>query len=119
MNERFDLIFTDGLLEHFSTKEQDAILQNFISVLAPGGVIVTVVPNRFSPWELIRPIFMPGIEEKPFTLRGLISLHKRNGMAILDQGGVNVIPFCFSPDRLLGGHCGMLLYCVANYSISR
>jgi len=106
----FDLIFTDGLFEHFSPSQQDAILQNFLSVLAPGGRIITFVPNRWSPWELIRPWFMPGIDEKPFVLSGLRDLHVRNGLKILADGGVNTFPFRISPDRWLGRAFGMLLF---------
>ena len=113
LNCRVDGIFTDGLLEHFPLVDQDRILNNFISVLNPQGIIITFVPNRFSPWELIRPLYMPGIEETPFTFSQLLKLNKRHHLKILDQGGVNTFPFAFSPDRLFGKNFGMLLYSIA------
>lgn len=113
LDVRFDLIFTDGLFEHFSPADQDRILQNFRSVLNKEGVICTFVPNRFSPWEIIRPFYMPGIEEKPFVLQELTGLHTRNGLHIVEKGGINVLPFRFSPDRLAGPLWGMLLYVIA------
>ena len=110
--QKFDLIFTDGLFEHFVPADQDKILKNFISVLSDRGVIVTFVPNKWSPWELIRPMFMPGIEEKPFVMKELRTLHQRNQLAVISDGGVNTFPFSFSPDQWLGRPFGMLLYVV-------
>ncbi len=114
---RFDLIFSDGLLEHFSSSDQDKIIRNLLSVLSPKGVLITFVPNRWSPWELIRPFFMPGIEEKPFDFKQLIDLNKRHGLEILSQGGVNTFPFAFSPDRLVGPQFGMLLFTISRQSV--
>ena len=114
--QSFDLIFSDGLLEHFSSLDQDKIMRNLLKVLAPGGILVTFVPNRWSPWELIRPLYMPGIEEKPFVLADLIALNNRNGFKVREQGGVNTFPFALSPDRLVGRLFGMLLYTVAQKS---
>lgn len=112
LSERFNVIFTDGLFEHFSTEDQNRIMLNLISVLKPGGYIVTFVPNRWSPWELIRPFFMPGIEEKPFVLQQLVDLNRRNNLAVVQSGGVNVLPYRFSPE-FLGPSFGMLLFTVA------
>ena len=111
--DKFDIIFSDGLFEHFSLSGQNKILRNFISVLSDRGVIVTVVPNRFSPWEVIRPFFMPGIKEKPFVLSELVRLNQNNHLAVLRSGGLNTFPFAFSPDRFLGRRFGMLLFTVA------
>lgn len=116
LSERFDLIFSDGLLEHFSGEQQNVIIKNWASVLSDDGVMVTFVPNRYSPWELIRPLYMPGIEETPFVLKELIDVHERNGLSVLKKGGVNTIPFRFSPDRMVGSTFGMLLYVIARRS---
>ncbi len=113
VDQKFDVIFTDGLFEHFDDVDQDRIMKNFLSVQAPRGVIITFVPNRWSPWELIRPFFMPGITEEPFTLSQLIKLHQRHGLSILAKGGVNTLPFAFSPDKIIGNIFGMLLYVIA------
>ena len=112
MTERFNIVFTDGLFEHFTTEEQDKIMRNLIAVVKPGGYIITFVPNQWSPWELIRPFYMPGIEEKPFVLKGLLDLNRRNDLAVVKSGGVNVFPFRISPE-FLGSRFGMLLYTIA------
>lgn len=113
LNDRVDFIFSDGLLEHFPIHDQDQILKNFISILNPRGMIITFVPNRFSPWELIRPFYMPGIEEMPFTFSQLIELNQRHDLKLIASGGINTFPFSFSPDRVIGKNFGMLLYTIA------
>lgn len=113
INNKFGLIFSDGLFEHFSKECQDKIMGNFISLLEEGGVIITFVPNRWSPWQLVRPFFMPGIKESPFVLGELIDLSLRNGLKIVSDGGINTFPAAFSPDRITGKIFGMLLFTVA------
>ena len=110
-DEKFDLIFTDGLFEHFTKKDQLTILTNFKRAKNPTGLITTFVTNKFSWWEVVRPWVMPGIHEEPFTRESLLELH--SGMDIVKTGGLNVLPFALSPDRLLGANFGMILYCFA------
>jgi len=62
---------------------------------------------------LIRPFLMPGIEEKPFVLRQLVELNHRDGLVVIEKGGVNVFPFSLSPDKFFGHLFGMLLFVVA------
>ncbi len=108
---KFGLIFSDGLFEHFGSGEQMVIFGNMAQMLAEGGVIVTFVPNRWTPWTIIRPFMMPGIHEKPFTRSALEKLYKDMGFTVEQSGGVNVLPVAGSPDSLLGGMFGMLVYC--------
>ncbi|MBF0479548.1 MAG: class I SAM-dependent methyltransferase [Candidatus Omnitrophica bacterium] len=113
IDRKFDVIFSDGLLEHFSGEEQNRILTNLRSVLKSDGVIVTFVPNQWSPWQIIRPFYMPGIKETPFILSQLDSLHERNGLKVIRSGGVNVLPIKCSPEKLFGKKWGMLLFVIA------
>ncbi len=113
----FDVIFSDGLLEHFPRERQQKILRNFYGLLNPRGVLVTFVPNRWSPWELIRPLYMPGIDEKPFVLSELVSLNEECGFRVDRQGGINVLPLAWSPDAAAGGMFGMLLYTVGRKNV--
>jgi len=113
LKERYDVIFSDGLLEHFPGEQQDKIISNWASVMSDHAIMITFVPNRFSPWELIRPFYMPGIEETPFILKELVDVHERNGLEVVQKGGVNTLPFRYSPDQWVGSVFGMLLYAVA------
>lgn len=108
----FDVVFTDGLLEHYSDKEQDKIISNMKLAKRQSGLIINFVPNRFSLWSMVRP-FVMNIKESPFVLDKFIGLHKRNNLRVISNGGINVLPFKVSPERLLGRHFGMLFYCIA------
>jgi len=107
----FDLVFSDGLLEHYGPQDQERILSHFRAILAPGGYAATFVPNALSGWTLVRPLLMPGIREVPLRPKRLLDLHR--GLAIVETGGLNVLPFRLSPERLLGARFGMLLYVIA------
>jgi cyclopropane fatty-acyl-phospholipid synthase-like methyltransferase len=107
----FDIIFSDGLFEHFKPSDQKKIMENFSKTKKKDGIITTFVPNKYSSWQIIRPFLMPGIEENPFTARTLRNLHK--DLTIIRNGGINVLPVSFSPERMLGMKIGMILYCFA------
>ena len=109
---RFELVFSDGLLEHFLPDPQRTVLRHLAFMLRPKAVVVTVVPNRFTPWTLLRPFYMPGIREIPFTCWRLRRLYAEAHLSILDSGGLNITSTRLSPDRVLGAYVGMLLYCV-------
>ena len=106
----FDLIFSDGLFEHFSREEQIRILNNLLSILNKSGVLITVVPNRFSPWQILRPFYMPGIKENPFESKDIENLYLSCGMKIYSFKGINVFPFRWSPEKHLGNYFGMLYF---------
>jgi SAM-dependent methyltransferase len=109
--QAYDIVFTDGLLEHFTEEEQAAIVTNLRRAKKKQGKLITVVPNRFSPWQLLRPWFLPGVPERPFTLPRLHRVHR--GMNILKSGGLNVLPLPNPWDGTWGKYAGMLLFVVA------
>lgn len=108
---KFDLIFSDGLFEHFSRSDQLKIMQNMKLMKSKKGVVTTFVPNKFSFWEVIRPIFMPQIEESPFVLKDLVSLNKESSLVVAEKNGLNVLPFKYSPE-FFGRHLGMILFTI-------
>lgn len=108
--KKFDLIFTDGLFEHFPHEDQKRLMGYFHAVKKPEGMIATFVPNQWSWWPIARPLVMPGIRETPFTPQRLEEIHAR--MQILKIGGLSVFPFRFSPE-FLASKLGMILYCIA------
>jgi SAM-dependent methyltransferase len=109
----FDLVFSDGLFEHFSAQDQDALMRNLLGVTKKEGIVVTFVPNRWSAWELIRPLYMPGIDETPLLMKDLVDLNRRNGLRVIAEGGVNTLPFKISPEGAFARYFGMLLYTIA------
>ena len=108
---RFDIIFSDGLFEHFSAVEQDRIFMNFKEMKKDSGEIITFVPNRYTAWRVLQPFYMPGIKERPLSLSGLRGLYERNSCKVKESGGINVLPISGSPE-FLGRWFGMLVYCV-------
>ncbi|MFA7255306.1 MAG: class I SAM-dependent methyltransferase [Candidatus Omnitrophota bacterium] len=110
---KFDLIFSDGLFEHFSDEDQQQLMGHFKMLKKKNGIIATFVPNRYSWWEILRPLVMPGIHEIPFTPAKVMQLHR--GMHLFKTGGLNVLPVRFSPERLLGSRWGMILYGLASH----
>ena len=43
----------------------------------------------------------------------LVDLNERNGLKVIEKGGVNTFPFAFSPDKMIGSVFGMLLYTIS------
>lgn len=109
--KKFDIIFSDGLFEHFNTHDQEIIMGNFKMAKKDNGIIATFVPNKYSWWEVVRPVFMPGIKEEPFTMGKLKKIH--SGLNIIKKGGINTLPIAFSPDQIAGSILGMILYIFA------
>ena len=109
---KFDVIFSDGLFEHFNTEEQNRLFSNFL--IMNKGYIITFVPNKYTLWRMLQPFYMHGIKERPFSLSELSDLYERNECTVVERGGLNVLPIKTSPDASLGRYFGMLVYCVGN-----
>ncbi|MBU3911029.1 MAG: class I SAM-dependent methyltransferase [Candidatus Omnitrophica bacterium] len=109
---KFDIIFTDGLLEHYSPEEQDIIVLNMKAMKKDRGFLINFAPNRRSLWSAVRPFCM-NIRERPFTFEDFIRLHLGHGLDVVSSGGINVLPFRISPEKTLGRFFGMLFYCVS------
>jgi SAM-dependent methyltransferase len=108
-NESFDLIFSDGLLEHY--KNPIPILTKFGKILKLKGIIATFVPNKFSYWILIKPFKFKEIEEFRFSLKKLIELHEKIGFKVIESGGIGVFPSDVSPE-FLGKYIGRIIYSI-------
>lgn len=53
-NETFDVVFHQGLLEHFRPKDASLLLQENIRVLKKGGYLLVDVPQRYHIYTLIK-----------------------------------------------------------------
>ena len=109
----FDLVFSDGLIEHFDRDRQLALMETFGRLCARGGKVATFAPNRWSAWRIVRPFFMRGISEKPLSVGALAQLHERADLSIEASGGLNVLPTRLSPERL-ARRFGMLVWCIGS-----
>lgn len=86
----FDLVFSQGLIEHFL--DPSAILQAQIRLLKPGGWLAIHVPQKYSPytlykhWRMRRGTWPPGWETE-YSARELVELGKALGLRLLHADG--------------------------------
>lgn len=50
----FDVVFHQGLLEHFRRPEAEKLLHENIRVLKPGGFLLVDVPQRYHPYTVVK-----------------------------------------------------------------
>jgi ubiquinone/menaquinone biosynthesis C-methylase UbiE len=86
----FDLVFSQGVLEHFTAP--NVVLQEQLRVLKKGGVLVVEVPNKWTLYTIYKKILMsigrwpPGWETQ-YSPRELESLLEQNGFHVIDRVG--------------------------------
>jgi 2-polyprenyl-3-methyl-5-hydroxy-6-metoxy-1,4-benzoquinol methylase len=74
---RFDMVFSLGLVEHFTDTE--AVLRSLIGFVRPGGVLVTEIPNLKSVHGLMAWVWQPDLLRKHKILsRAELEQHSRN-----------------------------------------
>lgn len=57
-DETFDVVFHQGLLEHFRYSQADALLKENIRVLKRGGILLVDVPQRWHVYTLAKHLMM-------------------------------------------------------------
>lgn len=88
--ESFDLVFSQGVLEHFTNPGE--VLQEQRRVMRNGGLIVIEVPNKWNLYTIYKKILMavkrwpPGWETE-YSPRELKSLLQQNDFEVLDCVG--------------------------------
>jgi len=86
LNERFDVVFSDGTYEHFlDPAERREILRNVRSRLKPGGKCVIAVPNTgnlFFGWVV--DARMPAMHR--FRMETLADEIERGGFRVIERG---------------------------------
>jgi SAM-dependent methyltransferase len=91
----FDVVFHQGLLEHF--REPMELLKENYRVLKRGGILLVDVPQRFHYYTILKHLLMffgvwfAGWETE-FSLRELRSLVKSAGLTVIDVYGENLSP---------------------------
>jgi ubiquinone/menaquinone biosynthesis C-methylase UbiE len=89
-DESFDLVFHQGLLEHFRNPD-DLIAEN-VRVLRPGGYILVDVPQRYHYYTLIKHCFIAvgawfAGWECEYSVRELEDLLRRHSLAVVTSYG--------------------------------
>ncbi len=94
-NETFDIVFHQGLLEHF--REPSALLEEHVRVLKRGGVLLVDVPQRYHYYTVLKHgmmafrIWFAGWETE-FSAGELKRLVEDAGMEVMDVYGEHLSP---------------------------
>lgn len=96
----FDVVFHQGLLEHFRRPQADALLKENIRVLKEGGVLLVDVPQRYHPYTLAKHLMMALNRwfagwERSFSVRELERRMKELGLTPVHAYGEWMYPSFF------------------------
>lgn len=105
LSGEYDVVFSTGLIEHFD--DPSAVLAKFASLLAPGGTLITLVPNLAGLSGLYHRWWKP----ETFTTHRVITLDElrmwygRLGLRRLDAAPLgSVIPLRFPRNSVRKAH---------------
>ncbi|MAT39834.1 MAG: methyltransferase type 11 [Ectothiorhodospiraceae bacterium] len=96
----FDVVFHQGLLEHFRHAEADALLRENIRILRKGGLIVVDVPQRWHIYTVIKHILIAlnawfAGWEREFSVREVRNILAGMGMTFRHAYGEWMYPSLF------------------------
>ena len=110
--KKYDLVFSSGLLEHYSKEEAVAIIKAMAALTRKGGYVLNYVPNTSclayknakdrsnADWK----------DELDYTAEGLAELHEQVGLTVVGTGcAASEWPKRFGPEESLA----YLVYCLA------
>ena len=84
---RYDLVFSIGLIEHYYNKELYKIFKKHMEASKKNGYVMVFVPNRTSIYKFYRKLLTSlrlwMWDEKPFTIKDLKNLEKSTNSALL------------------------------------
>jgi ubiquinone/menaquinone biosynthesis C-methylase UbiE len=96
-DEVFDIVFHQGLLEHFRPREAEALLRENIRVLRRGGLLLVDVPQRYHVYTIAKHILMAMNKwfagwERSFSIGELTSLLRSLGLSTVHSYGEWMYP---------------------------
>ncbi len=92
---RFDIAFNAGVLEHFNDLELEAVIDEMIRVVKPGGQVLAFCPNRYNVFyqtHLRRIRHHPYAFERAFTAGQIRQRFEAKGLTDVTVSGVHVHP---------------------------
>jgi len=96
-NNTFDVVFHQGLLEHFRKDEADLMLREQLRVLKSGGLLLIDVPQRYHPYTIVKHILISfgtwfAGWERSFSYPELKKLMMHHGLQPLHAYGEWMVP---------------------------
>jgi ubiquinone/menaquinone biosynthesis C-methylase UbiE len=89
-DNKFDIIFSAGLMEHF--RNEGPFLAEMKRILKKSGYLITFIPARFSLWQVYRLLHFGRWQhgyEKSYTYESLKSLFVNNGLHPMEIIGID------------------------------
>ena len=89
-DDKFDLVYSAGLMEHF--KDEEPFLSEMRRIVKANGYLITIVPARYSLWKLYQVIHFGLWQhgyEKSYTHSELEVLFKKNKFHIVEISGID------------------------------
>lgn len=97
----FDIVFNGGVLEHFTDRQLESVLDQMIRVVRPGGTLLAFCPNRYNVFyqSHLRRVRQHAYDfERAFTAHELRERLRARGLSGVHLSGVHVHP---APNYLL------------------
>jgi len=93
----FDVVFHQGLLEHFRKPEADRMINEQVRVLKPGGLLLVDVPQRYHPYTIMKHILIAMGKwfagwERSFSYPELHALLRAHGLEPVHRYGEWMVP---------------------------
>jgi SAM-dependent methyltransferase len=89
--ESFDVVYSEGVIEHFPIERSEEMVREHARVCRPGGLVIVSVPNKFAVVHSVtkrllgsRFLFAPEASLSAFELSRLM---KRAGLATISRDG--------------------------------
>ncbi len=87
----FDVVYSEGVIEHFTPKQSEGMLAEHVRVCRESGLVIISVPNRFAIFHSLakallreRFLFFP---ERSYSILELARMMTRAGLTILNRDG--------------------------------
>ncbi len=117
-DETFDVVFHQGLLEHFRPQQAEALLKENIRILKKGGLLLVDVPQRYHIYTLIKHFLIALNKwfagwEREFSQNELRREMERLGLTVIHAYGEWMYPSLFyraTREVLLKGGIKLPLY---------
>ncbi len=96
LSEKYDIVHSQGLLEHYTPDQQQELIRLHRDLLTPNGIAVILVPTPSLPYRLWRGLLeklhlwiYP--DETPVSRRDFTAALESNGLEILKMQGCHLI----------------------------